>query len=623
MRETRRRARRLADRWPWVMSAGALGALLLLAAPLAAQAPPQVTGPGGEVPKPPAGEGVIRGRAVVPGSTLVLADLSVALYALRPDGAPGLVGTVTDAEGRFAFEGISPATDIVYLVGTEYGGVPFAQRAVFEVGSPELFVELELRESVETGTALEVPEVTYKFDWVGGQLFVQISHRIVNPLGEVVYVAEDRRAGRDPVFSAGLPASIAEYIDGQGGARTDLVRDGDSLAFWGPVYPGPQDLRYGYLLDGTGGETGTDRIEIIDTLPEGAGRLRVLVPGSEAAPQGSSLGADAEQVAIDDREYASYAGARIAPGGAVRLSLSVPASSPDADRLELARADFWIDHDDTEIRVTAEIHVTVSGTTRLLAPPGQSLLDLELPTGAEFLELTGSTRMLGVDANSRGGLAVRGPLAPGASAIGYRYRIPVAGRAQLDLRFERSVDLLNVLVADNGVVIESERLHRKRPFKQGTRFYLHREAYQIGKGETVAIVLDPLERGANTTARARWAALALAALAALFLVTPLREARGSSAPTPSSELALEREILYESIHDLDHDFETGKINEGDFRAMRDELRASAIALMRAETHPEAEAAQAPVCPTCGVVVDGRWRFCSECGGDLAPGQEPA
>jgi hypothetical protein len=214
----------------------------------------------------------------------------------------------------------------------------------------------------------------------------------------------------------------------------------------------------------------------------------------------------------------------------------------------------------------------------------------------------------------------------------------VEDSVQFDLRFERGTALLNVLVADTGVIIESERLHRKRPFKQGTRFYLHREAYQIADDETVSIELRPLQRGAGTTTGARAAALVLAGLAAFFMVSPLRGRTGPGPAVASSELALQREILYESIHDLDHDFETGKVDDADFRVLREELRGDAIALMREErlaaskdpgaaAGPRIAAVPGPesaaTCPGCGIAIQGSWSFCAGCGSGLEAEQEPS
>ena len=617
-----------------VLALSVLAASLLIPASGAlAQAPQQVTAANADVPRPPAGSGVILGQARVGGETAPIADLPVALYALRADGAPGLTSTRTDASGLFSFEGISTDPSVVYLIGAEYLGIPFAQRAVFEPGSSELIVNLALQKSIEDGANLTAPEVTYKFDWVGGQLFVQVSHRIENARDEVIYVAPERREEVSPLHEASLPDGIAEYVDGEKGERRDLTREGDRLSFWGPVYPGVQDLRYGFLLPGPPASGGTDgeEIELVDRLPRGAGSLRVVLPADAPPPQGEGLGDAPEQISIDGEAYATYAGAGVAPGDSVRLRLAVPESSDNLDALALPRADFWIDHDDTAIRVTAELHVDVSAPARLLAPPGQSLLEIELPPSAEFLGLGGSTRLLGVTPNGRGGLAVKGPLAPGPSVIVYRYRVPVADRAQLDIRFGKPVDLLNVLVAVNGVVIENDRLHRKRPFKQGTRFYLHREAYQLDAGELIEVGLDPLQRGAVSAQGAQAAAFVLAAFAALFLALPLRTTRSRPASKEVSGLALEREILYESIHDLDHDFETGKLDEADFKALREELRNDAIELMRrekaggAKAEPKTTTASPgtpdssesiPRCPGCGVAVETGWSFCSGCGHGL-------
>ena len=628
---------------PLLLALLTLVAGLGVASPAAwAQAPSQVTSPNADVPKPPAGTGVILGQARVGEETAPIADLAVALYALRADGAPGLTSTQTNESGLFSFEGISTDPSVVYLIGAEYLGIPFAQRAVFEPGSNELIVNLALRRSIEDGTGLTIPEVTYKFDWLGGQLFVQVSHRIENPLDEVIYVTPERRDQSPALHAASLPEGISEYVDGDKGQRQNLLREGNQLSFWGPIYPGPQEVRYGFLLPGPGASDGpgSDEIDIVDVLPRGTDALRVLLPAGAPPPQGDGLGEALENVSIDGEEYASYSGAGLNPGDSVRLRLSVPESSDDLGALSLPRADFWVDHDDTEIRVTAEIHVDVSAPTRLLAAPGENLLELELPTGADFLGLSGSTRLLGVTPNGRGGLAVKGPLAPGLSVIAYRYRVPVTNKARLDLQFEKPVDLLNVLIADNGVVIENDRLHRKRPFKQGTRFYLHREAYQVEAGDVIEVGLTPLKRGAVSTGGARAVALALAGLAALFLALPLRTRRTPPAAELVSELTLKREILYESIRDLDHDFETGKVDEADFKLLREELRGDAIALMRQEKLEETAPAQpsapeAPIasvqaepddsfqrCPGCGVAVVTGWSFCAACGHGLGTEHPP-
>ena len=92
-------------------------------------------------------------------------------------------------------------------MGTEYQEVPFAERAVFAPGTTELDVNLELTEIAESPAGLEKPETTYKFDWVGGQLFVQVSQRILNPTDKVMYAQTGRRSEAAPLLAANARSS--------------------------------------------------------------------------------------------------------------------------------------------------------------------------------------------------------------------------------------------------------------------------------------------------------------------------------------------------------------------------------------------------------------------------------
>jgi len=244
-----------------------------------------------------------------------------------------------------------------------------------------------------------------------------------------------------------------------------------------------------------------------------------------------------------------------------------------------------------------------------------------------------------------------GPIGPGEHALGYAYRVPSStDGVELDMRFPREVTTLNVLIADSGLALDSQRLHRRRPFRNGTRNYLHREAFNISPDEVVDLEIEPL----SGTGLPQQASVALvvagAAAAGLFLMAPLRRTSTPEAPDDAALVALrdEREAVYASIADLDHDFETGKLDEADYHEMRDAQRARAIELLRHEqagtgatsapssdaplpAQDEANAAgEAPqataaagtahrFCSNCGGQIDARWRFCSHCGGALDPG----
>ena len=115
------------------------------------------------------------------------------------------------------------------------------------------------------------------------------------------------------------------------------------------------------------------------------------------------------------------------------------------------------------------------------------------------------------------------------------------------------------------------------------------------------------------------AALLAAGGIAFVLAAPLRRSA-----RPADAAAAERESLYAAIRDLEEDFETGKLSDGDFAALRGELRGRALALLQAEretgaplpeTPPEAAVA---ACSACGRTLAPEDRFCSRCGAAVEP-----
>jgi len=114
----------------------------------------------------------------------------------------------------------------------------------------------------------------------------------------------------------------------------------------------------------------------------------------------------------------------------------------------------------------------------------------------------------------------------------------------------------------------------------------------------------------------------------VFLLAPLRGGDDEAAfadDDAAPRARDEREHLYESIRDLDHDYETGKLDEEGWRSLRGELRARAVTLLAEErahaeaSPPAAPAAPAPpaTCRTCGAEPRPGDRFCAGCGAPLA------
>jgi hypothetical protein len=199
------------------------------------------------------------------------------------------------------------------------------------------------------------------------------------------------------------------------------------------------------------------------------------------------------------------------------------------------------------------------------------------------------------------------------------------------------VPLLTLLVADTGLIPTAESLHPRRPVRTEDRSYLHLEGFGIEPGETVSVLLTPLQKRRSLPALASSGFVLLAGLGALlFLVAPLRSQREGTQPVEADGISTGRQAVYQAIEALDDDLETGKLTQEDHQRMRGELRARAVALLREEREAqhtreplrkerEAEGAAAPLpeartaCSGCGATPGPADRFCSQCGASLETG----
>lgn len=86
-----------------------------------------------------------------------------------------------------------------------------------------------------------------------------------------------------------------------------------------------------------------------------------------------------------------------------------------------------------------------------------------------------------------------------------------------------------------------------------------------------------------------------------------------------------REQVYENLRDLQFEFRTGKLSDGDYQktklSLQQELAAVMAQIDAAGAAPEAAASPAPpdplTCPACGARFDRPMKFCGECGQPMA------
>jgi hypothetical protein len=399
-------------------------------------------------------------------------------------------------------------------------------------------------------------------------------------------------------------------------------RDGEVL-FWGPIYPGEQDLSFSYALPASG-----ESIEIDLAFPSGAERTEVLVPAGGPAPVGAHL-IEKEPKTLDGRAFRVFEGPALGPDEHLALSLERPEARVDPDALGLAEARLILNIDDAALEVRESHVLKVDGDVGVTAGPGESLLQIPLPETSQNVRFGSDTAGLTVKPLPQGGLEVGGVAPPGESTVKVDYRIPVNGNSvDLVRSFERRLPLLGIYLADTGRLNpQSDRLHLRRPVRTGDLTYIHLEAFSVVPGEEVALRIStrPPSRGTS-----RGGVMAFVLLASLLscalLISPLLGRDLGTEDTEAEELpsVRERESIYSAIRDLEHDHETGKITEADYTSMSNELRARAVALLRREregTSAAEESGGPPRCPSCSVEVGAGDRFCSRCGAALAGSPE--
>jgi hypothetical protein len=602
-----------------VLARCAAAAIALAAAVAPAQTPPPGT------PDVPAGPGTIEGRIVHASRPAAASGLPVLLYALPETGSPGVREGVADAEGRFVFSNVSNDPNTVYLIGARMGAVPFGVRIRFAGGELKHSAVLRISDPTADAGGVSVAEARWQLESGCQSVLVGEAHTLRNAGSQVIFVPEADRQGREPLFRTTLPEGATGFEGHAGSFAGGLAFDGRRVDFWGPLYPGEQQLEFVWSLP-----VETDQGQLARVFDSGADRLRVRTASGAPAPRGAGLG-PARAVNEAGRAWRDQELGRVAPGRRVEIEIPVPAVAR-SDALALREAQLWLELDDAALEVDAQLQLHVAGEAPLVSDSGAPLLCLELPKGAEELRFSSQALELGLSADGSNRLAVRGPLPGGDSILALRYHLPAPEASRvLALRFPLEVPLLSVFATDTGIQVDAGRMHRRRSFRNQDRGYLHFEAFQVAASELVEIALSRLEprRPLPRLARAGFALL-LAGCALAFLIAPLRSGRlePAWASPEASNAAAERESVLAALRDLEEDFATGKLEPADHAQMRSELRARAARLLAAERAAPVAAERVPPpspasCPSCSAATMPGARFCSSCGVRLAAqGAEP-
>ena len=572
----------------------------------------------------PSGEATLRGQVTDPDHPGATAALTVVLYALQPDGTPGIGSAQTASDGSFAFTAISNDPGIVYLVGVRYELIPYGERTQFSPGQRELEITLPVSRPTPNASALQPIQTTLQLELRGAKLIVLETHEFANPGSQAIYVPERERSSHTPPFQAELPDGAENFRPGVFNVSDGFEQSGRKIFYWGPLYTGEQEVRFGYEFSV---EPATSVLALEKRFARAAGRIRVVTPehGPRVASPDLSTG---RPFAVEDTRLALLEGEAPTAGTVIQLRVQLPETTSDRTALSLGSADISVELDDTFLDVTQVQRLSVAPGGHLAGSQEKPLLHFGLPAQAQLVGFSPGAEQLGIQSVEAAetalpgkGISVLGPLPPGEHEFAFRYRIPTQDRtASLDLRFPLALPSLSVRAADTGLLIESDRLHRLRPEAIGTRTWMLREAFDVQPDEQISLRFEELDQRGPERVTGLAFLFGASAFVLFFVVGPLRGSRQEAAQEPAerSGPAHERDLVYATIRDLEHDFETGKVAEADYQRSRNELRTHAVELMRQEKQDSQ-----PTCPACGEPAQESWLFCSGCGSNLSASEDPS
>ncbi len=363
------------------------------------------------------------------------------------------------------------------------------------------------------------------------------------------------------------------------------------------------------------------------TRPEAAARLEL-----------EAIGLDPEEKAIVRRTKSDAEGRyRFAdlPAPAAYLvraryqGMTFPGGSaafPPAEKDKRQTLDFSI-YDKSEARSAGVWRVQESATIAnpdsvvVLVPPAQPApVSIGLAAGHGPLETFFGRLPDGVEIREAAA-EIRGPVFPGDQGFTLQVEYDLAPKGDLASVIEvpSGVDNLAVYVQDFGVEVEAGDLHPARPARQEDQTYQAFLGFDVPAGTRLPLhvrVLPPVSR-APLALVALLAALAAGALLFFVAAPVVREALARDT-LPQESLEPEspaKAALAAALHDLEHDFETGKLSAEDRVRLREDLRHEALTALARERYgssePPPEAIQFGC--SCGRLASPGDRFCAACG----------
>jgi hypothetical protein len=252
-------------------------------------------------------------------------NLPVRLIAQSGDSLLDQRDATTDAQGQFAFTGVTVQPNAAYFLGVEYQGVTYTVRV--EPQQPDASWRLMVYETTSDMAQVRIAENTLFIPRTDEQRRNLLALEIVRVqnLGDRTFVPDLSRPQDMGFLRFSLPPNAAGLDVQSTLSGGNIVPVDRGFAITTPLPPGNYDILFNYLAPYSGSTLRYER-----TFPFGAASFEMLV--GEAAGKVSAAGLrESDPVVIEQKRYLRLTGANLPAGARVEMTFS------DLPRPSLAR----------------------------------------------------------------------------------------------------------------------------------------------------------------------------------------------------------------------------------------------------------------------------------------------
>ncbi len=265
--------------------------------------------------------GVVEGQVMngTEGGAEIGAGIPVDLYLFDASLEEQVLTTETDADGRFAFEGLDTSALLEYWVEATYQGVSYgaAELLQFAEGETALETTVIVYETTEDDSEVRLDLVHIFAESFGEVLRISETH-LFGSSGDRAYIGEEDAGGRRGTVFVPLPEGSVGFALGEGFPEDRFAAVDGGLMDSEPVRPGTlmSEVRFSYHLMASGRTISLER-----SFAYPVTNLTVLVaqPGLSLASE-QVLSTGSQQ--IQGRQYEVFVGENVGPDLPLQLEFT-------------------------------------------------------------------------------------------------------------------------------------------------------------------------------------------------------------------------------------------------------------------------------------------------------------